>query len=63
MGVKVLNKIDSSFTAEFDSWIQNNTQRQVAYTDIAPALISRLLENYPYKNISLDFLYPNLVFN
>jgi uncharacterized protein (TIGR00661 family) len=63
LGVKVLNRIDASFVHEFDNWMQANTQQAVQYSNNASSLVSGLLENYPYKNISLDLLYPNLVFN
>jgi uncharacterized protein (TIGR00661 family) len=63
LGVKVLNKIDASFTLAFDKWLQENRQDIIEYTNIAPIVVSNLIENYPYKGISLDMLYPNLVFN
>jgi len=63
LGIKVLDKLDTSFTAEFYNWIESGAQRIITYNDTAPALVSNLLENYPYKHISLDLLYPNLVFN
>jgi uncharacterized protein (TIGR00661 family) len=63
LGVTVVQKIDDSFTASFHQWIDSNTQKEIAYNNIAPELVDNLLENYPYKGISLDLLYPNLVFN
>ncbi|MEP6747937.1 MAG: glycosyltransferase family protein [Bacteroidota bacterium] len=63
LGVKVLDKIDATFAAEFYKWIEQDTQKIISYDNIASGLISNLLENYPYKKISLDLLYPNLVFN
>lgn len=63
MGVKVLDRIDASFVVEFDKWMQENVQQTVQYSNHASSLVNGLMENYPYKDISLDLLYPNLVFN
>ncbi|HTL06817.1 MAG TPA: glycosyltransferase family protein [Chitinophagaceae bacterium] len=63
MGIKVLDRLDDGFAAAFDEWMQNNCQQVVEYGDIAPQLISRLLEDYPYRGASLDLLYPDFVFN
>ncbi|MBS1564319.1 MAG: glycosyl transferase [Bacteroidetes bacterium] len=63
MGVTVLQKMDASFPAVFDAWMQSNTQKEVQYGNIAPQVINRLFEDYPYTGASLDLLYPNLIFN
>ncbi len=63
LGVKVLNKIDASFSKEFDEWMQTNTQKIMEYGDIAPQLVSNVMENYPYKGNALDLLYPDFIFN
>jgi uncharacterized protein (TIGR00661 family) len=63
MGVKVLSKMDASFVAAFNEWRQTNTQAFIEYSNNAPELINNLLENYPYKAMSMDLLYPNLIFN
>ncbi|MEP6725060.1 MAG: glycosyltransferase family protein [Bacteroidota bacterium] len=63
LGVKVLNKVDDSFTATFHEWMQTDLQKTIEYGDIASGLVSNLLENYPYKGISLDLLYPDFIFN
>ena len=63
LGVTVLDKMDEHFPAVFDQWIQGNEQKAVEYSNIAPQVVNHLFENYPYKGISLDLLYPNLVFN
>jgi uncharacterized protein (TIGR00661 family) len=63
LGVKLLQKIDESFTASFYEWIDSNTQIPVSYNDVAPGLINNLLENYPYQGSAMDLLYPNLIFN
>ena len=63
MGVNVLNKIDETFVTAFDKWMQTNTQDQIEYSNNIPELVNHLMENYPYKRKSMDFLYPNLVFN
>ena len=63
MGVTVLNKMDESFAGAFDKWIQGNTQKEIEYSNIAPKVVNHLFENYPYKGVSLDLLYPNLIFN
>lgn len=63
MGVTVLSKIDEQFVNAFEQWMHGASAKQVSYENVAPKAISYLLENYPYKGISLDLLYPNLVFN
>ncbi len=63
LGVTVLDKMDEHFPAVFDRWMQGNEQKAVEYSNIAPRVVNHLFENYPYKGISLDLLYPNLVFN
>ena len=63
LGVKLLQKIDESFTASFYEWIESNTQMPVVYNDVAPALVNNLLENYPYRDSAMDLLYPNFIFN
>jgi uncharacterized protein (TIGR00661 family) len=63
LGVKVLHKIDDSFTIAFDEWMQTGSQKIIEYGDIAPALVSNLLENYPHKGTALDLLYPDFIFN
>lgn len=63
MGVTVLSKFDENFIAAFHQWMQTENAKAVSYENVAPKAISYLLENYPYKGISLDLLYPNLIFN
>jgi len=63
LGVKLLQKIDESFTASFYEWMESNTQVPVLYNDVAPGLVNNLLENYPYRNSAMDMLYPNFIFN
>ena len=63
MGVKVLNKLDDSFVASYNEWMEVNTQDMVEYCNIAPVAVNRLMENYPYRDSSLDLLYPDFVFN
>jgi len=63
MGVTVLDKMDGSFAGVFDRWMQGNKQKAVEYSNIAPQVVNHLFENYPYKGVSLDLLYPNLIFN
>jgi len=63
LGVTVLNTIDASFTARFYNWIEGNTQKIMSYNNIAPDLVNRLLQRYPYKNAAMDTLYPDLIFN
>jgi len=63
MGITVLDRLDDTFVKAFDKWMQGNDQQAVEYGDIAPQLISRLLEDYPYRGASLDLLYPDFVFN
>jgi uncharacterized protein (TIGR00661 family) len=63
LGVMVVNKIRDNFTQDFDEWTQNNAQQPVECSHNAPKLISHLLESYPYRESSLDLLYPNLIFN
>lgn len=63
MGVTVLNRLDESFTTAFDAWMQGNGQKEVEYGNIVPQVVNYLFENYPYKGVSLDLLYPNLIFN
>jgi uncharacterized protein (TIGR00661 family) len=61
LGVKVLPKIDASFTSSFYNWIETDSQKKIEYTDIAPRLVRGLIENYPYKGAALDSLYPEMI--
>jgi uncharacterized protein (TIGR00661 family) len=63
LGVKLLQKIDESFTTSFYEWVDSSTQIPVMYDDVALGLINNLLENYPYRGSAMDLLYPNLIFN
>ena len=63
LGVKVIHKMDNSFTAVFHEWMQTNTQAIIEYGDTAPGLVTNLLESYPYKGAALDLLYPDFIFN
>jgi len=63
MGVTVLQKMDESFALAFDAWMQGSAQKEIEYSNIAPKVVDHLFERYPYKEVSLDLLYPNLVFN
>ncbi|HSC37368.1 MAG TPA: glycosyltransferase family protein [Chitinophagaceae bacterium] len=63
MGVTILDKMDDSFAAAFDKWMQTDEQKAVEYSHTAPKVVDHLFENYPYKGESLDLLYPNLIFN
>ncbi len=63
LGVKVLNRIDNSFVAEFDEWMSSSSQKTIEYNDNAFALTQSLMENYPYKGSALDLLYPDFIFN
>jgi len=63
MGVTVLNKMDESFAGVFNKWMEGSEQKEIEYSNVAPQVVNHLFENYPYKGISLDLLYPNLIFN
>ncbi|MEO5592711.1 MAG: glycosyltransferase family protein, partial [Chitinophagaceae bacterium] len=63
LGVKSLSTMDESFGQSFYEWIESDTQTQLTYDNVAPGLVNRLLENYPYKGSAMDLLYPNFIFN
>ncbi len=63
LGVVVLDKIDADFPLAFSKWMETDTQRTMSYSDMAPKLVNKLLEEYPYKGPAMDLLYPNFVFN
>ncbi len=63
MGITVLDKMDATFAVVFDQWMQDNRQKTIEYSNIAPQVVNHLFETYPYNGASLDLLYPNLVFN
>ena len=63
LGVKCVDRLDGSFVNAFHEWRQSSSQKMIEYGDVAPQLISSLLENYPYKGTVLDLLYPDFIFN
>jgi uncharacterized protein (TIGR00661 family) len=62
-GVPVLQKIDNDFPLRFMEWLASNQQQPVCFDNVAPRVVSHLLEQYDYKGMSLELLYPTLSFN
>jgi uncharacterized protein (TIGR00661 family) len=62
-GITIIPAVDEYFVHDFYSWMQSNEQQPVHYTNNYEEVISYVLENHPYKGMSLDLLYPNMIFN
>jgi len=62
MGVTVLPVIDQNFSVHFTDWMQTNIP-PIHFKNVIPKVVEHLFENYPYRGISLDLLYPNMVLN
>jgi len=62
LGIKVLPAIDHNFSAHFADWMQCAVP-VIQFKNVIPKVVEHLFENYPYRGISLDLLYPNMVLN
>jgi len=62
LGIKVLPAIDHDFPVHFADWMRYNVPT-IHFKNIIPKVVEHLFENYPYRGMSLDLLYPNMVLN